>query len=229
VSERRASRVRVALRLGVLPALIAVALVIAWRLGYFDLARREELVALIRRGRGTSWAGVLYVAVYVLAATVGLPITVLSIVGGALFGAPRGFVLAWIGAMIGTLTAYALARSIGERSTRRFLGRHHLLDRLRKRSDFWALVRLRVLPVAPFAVLDYLAGLLGVSLRALLLASAVGVLPTVGAYTYAGAELVRGLEQAGEARFRAFWIAGGVTLVMICVSLLPAVIRYFRR
>jgi uncharacterized membrane protein YdjX (TVP38/TMEM64 family) len=229
VSERRASRVRVALRLGVLPALIAVALVIAWRHGYFDLARREELVALIRRGRGTSWAGVLYVAVYVLAATVGLPITVLSIVGGALFGAPRGFVLAWIGAMIGTLTAYALARSIGERSTRRFLGRHHLLDRLRKRSDFWALVRLRVLPVAPFAVLDYLAGLLGVSLRALLLASAVGVLPTVGAYTYAGAELVRGLEQAGEARFRAFWIAGGVTLVMICVSLLPAVIRHFRR
>jgi uncharacterized membrane protein YdjX (TVP38/TMEM64 family) len=84
-------------------------------------------------------------------------------------------------------------------------------------------------PVAPFAVLDYLAGLLGVSLRALLLASAVGVLPTVAAYTYAGAELVRGLEQAGEARFRAFWIAGGVTLVMICVSLVPAVIRHFRR
>jgi uncharacterized membrane protein YdjX (TVP38/TMEM64 family) len=229
VSERRASRVRVALRLGVLPALIAVALVIAWRLGYFDLARREELVALIRGGRRTSWAGVLYVAVYVLAATVGLPITVLSIVGGALFGAARGFVLAWIGAMLGTLTAYALARSIGERSTRRFLGRHHLLDRLRKRSDFWALVRLRVLPVAPFAVLDYVAGLLGVSLRALLLASAVGVLPTVAAYTYAGAELVRGLEQAEEARFRAFWIAGAVTLVMICVSLVPAVIRHFRR
>lgn len=229
MSERRASRVRVALRLGVLPALIAVALVIAWRLGYFDLARREELVALIRRGRRTSWAGVLYVAVYVLAATVGLPITVLSIVGGALFGTLRGFVLAWIGAMLGTLTAYTLARSIGERSTRRLLGRHHLLDRLRKRSDFWALVRLRVVPVAPFAVLDYLAGLLGVSLRALLLASAVGVLPTVAAYTYAGAELVRGLEQAGEARFRAFWIAGGVTLVMICVSLVPAVIRHFRR
>jgi uncharacterized membrane protein YdjX (TVP38/TMEM64 family) len=203
--------------------------VIAWRLGYFDLARREELVALIRRGRRTSWAGVLYVAVYVLAATVGLPITVLSIVGGALFGTLRGFVLAWIGAMLGTLTAYTLARSIGERSTRRVLGRHHLLDRLRKRSDFWALVRLRVVPVAPFAVLDYLAGLLGVSLRALLLASAVGVLPTVAAYTYAGAELVRGLEQAGEARFRAFWIAGGVTLVMICVSLVPAVIRHFRR
>jgi uncharacterized membrane protein YdjX (TVP38/TMEM64 family) len=219
----------VALRLAVLPALIAVALVIAWRLGYFDLARREELVALIRQSRHTSWAGLLYVTVYVLAATVGLPITVLSIVGGALFGAARGFVLAWIGAMLGTLTAYALARSIGERSTRRFLGRHHLLDRLRKRSDFWALVRLRVLPVAPFAVLDYVAGLLGVSLRALLLASAVGVLPTVAAYTYAGAELVTGLEQAGDARFRAFWIAGAVTFVMICVSLVPAVMRHFRR
>ena len=136
--------------------------------------------------------------------------------------------IAWIGAMITTLAAHALARSIGQKSIRRFLGRHRLLGRLQKHSDFWALLRLRVLPVAPFAVLDYLAGLLGVSLRALLPATALGVLPTVAAYSYAGAELVTGLEQAGEARFRALWIAGIVTLLMIGISLIPAAIRRSR-
>lgn len=205
-----------------------MALAIAWRFGYFDLARGEQLVALLRQARHTAWAGPLYVIAYVLAATLGLPITLLSIVGGALFGAGRGLILAWTGAMVGTLTAYTLARSIGQRPVRRFLGRHHLLDRVRKRSDFWTLLRLRVLPVAPFAVLDYVAGLVGVSLRVLVLATAVGILPTMAAYTYAGAELVAGLEQAGEARFRAFWIAGALTFTMICISLAPAAIRQFR-
>ena len=103
-----------------------------------------------------------------------------------------------------------------------------LLDRLRKRSDFWLLFRLRLVPVGPFAVLDYVAGLVGVSLRVLLLATAFGVLPTVAAYAYAGAELVTGLEQAGEARFRALWIAAGVTVVMICISVVPTAIRQLR-
>ena len=226
--RQRASRAGVALRLALLPGSVAVALVIAWRLGYFELARHEQLVPLVKLARHSRWAALLYVIAYVLIATLGLPITVLSIVGGALFGTIWGGALAWIGAMITTLAAHTLARSIGQKSVRRLLGRHHLLGRLQKRSDFWVLLRLRVLPVAPFAVLDYLAGLLGVSLRPLLLATALGVLPTVAAYSYAGAELVTGLEQAGEARLRALWIAGIVTLLMIGISLIPAAIRRSR-
>jgi uncharacterized membrane protein YdjX (TVP38/TMEM64 family) len=218
----------VALRLTLLPGLVAVALLIAWRLGYFELAQREHLVALIRRARQTSWAGVLYVIAYALAATIGLPTTVLSIVGGALFGVARAVVFAWAGAMVGTLVAYTLARSIGKGPVQRFLGRHHLLDLLGKRSDFWALLRLRVLPVAPFAVLDYAAGLAGVSLRPLLLATAIGILPSLTVYTYVGSELVTGFLTGGEAKFRALWIAGSVSLVMICISLVPTVIRKIR-
>jgi uncharacterized membrane protein YdjX (TVP38/TMEM64 family) len=202
--------------------------VIAWRLGYFSLTRREQLLAFAQHTRHSPWAGPLYVVAYALVAALGLPITVLSMVGGALFGTIRGLALAWTGAMVGTVTAYFLARSIGQGSARRFLGRHHLLGRLRKRSDFWALLRLRALPVAPFAVLDYLAGLVGVSLRVLLLATAIGILPQVVAYSYAGTELMTGLEQAGQARLRAFWIAGAVTVLMICVSLIPRAIRQFR-
>jgi len=222
------SRVRVALRLAALPVLVVVALVLAWRLGYFRLARPEPLLTVVQQARHKPWAGPLYVIAYAVVATLALPITVLSVVGGALFGVIRGVLLAWSGAMLGTVTAYLLARSIGQGSVRRFLGRHHLVSQLRKRSDFWALLRLRVLPVAPFGVLDYLAGLVRIPLRTLLLATAVGALPTVVAYAYAGSELVTGLEQAGQARHRAFWIAAGVTLLMICISLVPRALRHFR-
>jgi len=222
------NRARAALRLAVLPGLVVVTLAIAWRLGYFELARGEQLIALVRQARHTSGAAIIYVIAYALVATLGLPITVLSIVGGAIFGAVRGGILAWAGAMGASLTAHALARSIGQNSVRRFLGHRRLLDRLRKRSDFWLLLRLRLLPVGPFAVLDYVAGFLGVSLGVLLLATALGVLPSVAAYAYAGSELVTGLQQAGEARLRALWVAGAVTLVMIGISLVPTATRQFR-
>ncbi|MFL5467564.1 MAG: TVP38/TMEM64 family protein [Gemmatimonadaceae bacterium] len=222
------SRVRVVARLALLPGIAALALLIAWRLGYFDLARREQLLSIVRHARQTAGADVLYVAAYALIATLGLPVTVLSVLGGALFGAIRGLVLAWTGGMLGTLLAYGMARSIGQRPARRLFGRHHLLDRLRKRSDFWTLLRLRLLPLAPFGVLDYVAGLVGASLRTLVLATAVGSLPSAAAYAYAGGELVKGLAQSGETRLRAFWIAGAVTLVVTVASLMPTVTRQLR-
>ena len=222
------SRVRVGLRLAILPALVVAALVLGWRFGYFHLARPQQLLAVAERSRHNPWAEPVYVIAFTVIATLGLPITVLSILGGALFGTLRGVVLAWIAAMLATVSAYFLARSVGQDSVRRFLGRHHLLNRLEKRSDFWALVTLRNLPVAPFGVLNYLAGLVGISLRLLLLTTAIGALPTLVAYAYAGAELVIGLEQAGPARARAFWIAGGVTVLMIGVSLLPRAFRQIR-
>ncbi len=208
---------------------MAIALVTAWRFGYFELAERHRIVDLLRQGRTTVWAAPLYVGAYILAATVGLPTTPLSIIGGALFGAVKGAALAWIAEMVATVTAYTLARSIGQRAVRRFLGRHHLLERIKKQSDFATLLRLRVLPVAPFAVLDYVAGLAGVSVRILLLASAVGIVPSIVAYTYVGAELAIGLEQTGVARLRALWIAAGITVIMVCISLVPVVVRRFRR
>ncbi len=220
------SRVRVGLRLAILPVLVGAAVVLAWHFGYFRLARPDQLLAVVEKARHDTWAQPLYVIAFTVIATFGLPITVLCILGGALFGTLRGVWLAWIAAMLATAAAYALARSVGQGSVRRYLGRHHFMTRLQKRSDFWALVGLRNLPVAPFAVLNYLAGLVGISLRLLLLATAIGALPTLVAYTYAGAELITGLEQAGPARVRAFWIAGGVTVLMIAVSFLP---RAFRR
>lgn len=223
------SRVRTALRLAILPVVVAISLLIAWRLGYFELAEQERLVGLIRRARETAWAAPLYVLLYVLAATVGLPTTPMSIVGGALFGALRGLPLAWTAEMVATLTSYTLARSVGQRPVRRFLGRHHLLERMRQRSDFSTLLRLRVLPVAPFAVLDYVAGLAGVSIRVLLLATAVGILPSVTIYTYVGAEVAKGLGETGVARFRSLWIAGALTFVMVLISMSPTVIRRLRR
>ena len=162
-------RTRALIRLAILPAIVALAVIIAWRLGYFELGRREQFLAFIRNAETTRWAPAVYVVSYTLIVALSLPATILSILGGAVFGAVEGLMLAWTGAMTGTVVAHTMARSVGKKPVTRLLGNHRLLRKLRQRADVPTLVRLRVLPLAPFAVLDYVAGLAGVSLRTLLL------------------------------------------------------------
>jgi len=216
------------IRLAILSGTVALALIVARQLGYFELSRREHLIAIIRRAEGTAWAAPLYVASYTLVVALGLPATPFSILGGALFGAAGGLMLAWTGAMIGTIAAHTLARSIGKGALRRLLGRHRLLRKLRDRADVRTLIRLRVLPLAPFAVLDYVAGLAGVSLRTLLLATAIGIVPGTAAYTYAGDRFRVGLEAPGTAGRAPLVVAILVTITVTGIALVPWLIGKLR-
>src|SRR5450759_2976620 len=216
------------IRLAILSGTVALALIVAWQLGYFELSRREHLIAIIRRAEGTAWAAPLYVTLYTLVVALGLPATPFSILGGALFGTAGGLILACTGAMIGTIAAHTLARSIGKGALHCLLGRHRLLRKLRDRADVRTLIRLRVLPLAPFGVLDYVAGLAGVSLRTLLLATAIEIVPGTAAYTYAGDRFRAGLEAPGTAGRAALVVASLVTITVTGIALVSWLIGKLR-
>ena len=67
------------IRLAILPGTVALASIVAWQCGYFELRRREHLIAIIRRAEGTAWAAFLYVLSYTLVVALGLPVTAFSI------------------------------------------------------------------------------------------------------------------------------------------------------
>jgi uncharacterized membrane protein YdjX (TVP38/TMEM64 family) len=221
MKARGGERARAIIRLAIIPSVAAVALLVAWRAGYLDLGRRDQLVAMLQRTGSGGWAAPLYVLAYVAAVVFGLPTTVLSIVGGALFGIGRGLMLAWLGAMAGTIAAHTLARTVGGRPVRRLLGNHSLLQKLGDRADLWSLMRLRVLPLAPFGYLDYAAGLAGVPLRLMLLATAISIVPGMAAYAYAGDRFRAGLEASGAEGRRALLVAGAITVAVSALVLVP--------
>jgi len=222
------SRWTAALRLGVVASVIIGAVVFAWHMGYFELHQRRQLAESAARIHAMPWSEVLYVAIYAVAITVLLPAAVMTLLGGAVFGAWEGTALAWLGAMVGTCLAHLLARRVLRSAIQRMLGEHRLLRRLRERADVMALFRLRILPVAPFATLDYLAGVAGVALPRVLGATALGVIPSVVAYSYVGAALMRSMGAGQDASHRALWLAGGVTAAMLLLSTLPMLLRRLR-
>jgi uncharacterized membrane protein YdjX (TVP38/TMEM64 family) len=216
------------LRLAALAVVVLVAVLVAWKLGYFELDRRRQFVETVQRWRVLPFVGPLFIGAFSLAVVFCLPVAIMTLLGGAIFGPVVGALLSATGSLLGTVFVHFLARSIAMAPARRVFGRHSLLNQLKEHDEVIPLFRLRVLPVAPFGVLDYVAGLAGVSLRRLLLATALGVVPSVIAYSYVGAKLLSGLVNEGEATRQGLWIAGSVTLVMMLLSVGPAIVRRVR-
>lgn len=216
------------LRVLLLPAIALIASFAAYKLGYFDLDRRRELAAFVERNRELPVIQLVYVAGYALVALLCLPAVVATILGGAFFGWFWGGVLAWCGQIIGTTLTHTLSARIARRPFQRLFGNHRLLRQLRNDVGVIGLFRLRILPVAPFGVFAYVAGIAGLSLTKLLVATAVGMLPSIVAYGYVGTQLMRGLIDPGSTD-RALRVAGYVTLAMLVISVIPLVVGRMRR
>ena len=219
------SKVLSALRLAILPALVAGALFIAWKAGYFDLEHRRGLARAVERIREQPGAHLFFVAAFALGIALCLPSNVGSWIAGAMFGVWTGAATALIGGLLATVVGYGLARSIARRPIQRLFGEHRLLRALKKRDDIITLFQLRVIPVAPFAVLTYVAGIAGASLRKLLLATAIGGVPACLAHAFVGTQLMQGLTAASGDSKRALLLAAGVTIAMLLISIVVGLVR----
>jgi uncharacterized membrane protein YdjX (TVP38/TMEM64 family) len=202
--KKRSLSAKQVIRLAIVPVIAITASIVAWKLGYFEMDRRREVAQVVDNMRR-------------------LP--VMTIIGGAFFGPVLGPILAWCGALSGTMLTHTLASRVARAPLRRMFGDHKLLQQLREDVTVVGLFSLRIIPVAPFGVFAYVAGLAGVRLTRLVLATAFAMIPSVTAYGYVGAELMRGLAEDPDAAGRALRLAGYVTIFMFSLSIVPTIYR----
>lgn len=128
-----------------------------------------------------------FVAIYIGWTMLLLPGVVPTLAGGALFGVVAGSLLSLVGAVAGATLAFAIARRLGRAPIKELSGsRGARLEDWLSRRGFVALVYARLLPVVPFNVLNYAAGLAGMPTRSYVLATALGIVPGTIAYTVLG-------------------------------------------
>lgn len=135
------------------------------------------------------WAGpILYAALYAALTLTPAPASVVSITAGVLFGLPVGLGVVMAGALTGATIAFGLARVLGRGAVERVEGeRLRRLDALLHRRGLLAMIGVRLVPLLPFAALNYACGLSGVRPRDYVLGTAVGILPGATAYVTIGA------------------------------------------
>lgn len=222
------------MRVAAVLVVVGVILFAAWKAGLFALDDRAELAAAIERARAVPYVAPLFVLTYAIAAAVGVPATPFTLAGGALFGIPLGIGLNWLGEMMAALLAFGITRATGVRTGARVAETDAepnaegdtAVASLSKSRAFATLIRLRLVPVAPFALLNAGAAIGGMSWRDFAIATGLGIIPITVIYTVSASKLVAGVEGSGT---QALVTASVSAAVLIAASFLPSIVRVARR
>lgn len=131
---------------------------------------------------------VIFILGYALAAVAFIPGSLLTLAAGAVFGITRGVVIVFLGASLGSILSFLLARYVA-RSTieRRLAGnaRFAAIDEAIAAQGRRIVLLLRLSPVFPFSILNYALGLTRISLTDYAIAG-IGMLPGTFLYVYYG-------------------------------------------
>jgi len=177
--------------------------------------------------RGAPYAIPLFLLAYAVAGTLGVPGSILTLIGGAVFGFGLGTLLNWTGATIGAIGGYWLARFLGREAIERIGGRKiYALERLADAHAFSTVLRLRLIPVVPFNALNFACGLVGLDFASYVAGTVIGDLPVTAAYTYFANALLSGVTGARRAALFHASVAGAL---LIALSFLPGLTRRFRQ
>ncbi len=172
------------------------------------------------------WAPLAFIALYAAATVLFLPGSVLTLAGGALFGALPGALYSLTGATLGATLAFLVARYLAaDWVARRAGGRlKQLIEGVE--AEGWRFVAfVRLVPLFPFNLVNYALGLTRIPLLAYAAASFVCMFPGALAYAWlghAGREAFAG--EDGAIRNALLALA-----LLALVAFLPRLARQFRQ
>jgi uncharacterized membrane protein YdjX (TVP38/TMEM64 family) len=167
-------------------SLIAIVLVGFILARILNIPGESEIRVEVRLlGAYAPWA---FIGIYALATLIFIPKAVLSVVAGATFGLSLGLLYVLAGAMIGAIAAFLISRFLARESMGRLAGQHLLrLDAMIAKNAFLGIVIARLIPVIPFTLINYVAGLTAIGWGTFTIASALGMLPGTFVYVSLGA------------------------------------------
>jgi uncharacterized membrane protein YdjX (TVP38/TMEM64 family) len=143
------------------------------------------------------WGPLVFAAVYVLATVLMIPGSALTLVAGAVFGLWIGTVTVSLASTTGAAAAFVIGRYLARDRVAGMVRAYPLfdaVDRALGRGGWKVVALLRLSPVVPFNVQNYLYGLTSIRFWPTVLASWVAMLPGTFLYVYLG---YAGREAAG--------------------------------
>ncbi len=168
-----------------------------------------------------AWGPVLFTALVTVGVLTFVPGSFLAITGGLLFGPVAGAAYTVVGAISGASLAFLIARYLAaDWLGRRLKGSIGILVH-RIEDEGWRFVALvRLVPVLPFAVVNYSLGLMRIKLSHYVFTSLLCMIPGVFAYSYLGDAGQRALN-GEEALLKIFWGLG----MLAALLLIPLLLR----
>jgi uncharacterized membrane protein YdjX (TVP38/TMEM64 family) len=172
-----------------------------------------------------AWGPAVFIGGYALAAVLLMPCFLLTLTAGALWGLRAGVLYVMLGASLGAIIAFLCARYLVRSLVQVYVDRHPRMaavDRAVESEGLRLVFLLRLSPVVPYILLNYVLGVSRLRFRDYL-GGLAGMLPIIAMYVYAGkvagdlATLVSGNASPKGAAYYAMITFGLVTTIAASV------------
>lgn len=116
-----------------------------------------------------------------------IPVTILTIIAGSLYGPVYGFILAMASILISSNVAFFISRYLGKSFVEKLL--KHRAEKINlkiEKNGFKIILIMRMSGVFPLDIVAYAAGLTKVKYRDFILATMLGVIPETFSFSFMG-------------------------------------------
>ncbi len=133
------------------------------------------------------YAPLIYIVLFTIVPLTLFPDSILAIAGGMIFGLVNGTIYTMIGAVCGASLSFYLSKTFGQTLLKFLLGKHSNLSIEKfKGKGFLFILFLRLIPLIPFDIISYSAGLSEIKYKGFILATVFGIIPGVLVFTNIG-------------------------------------------
>ena len=207
-------------RLLALLLLFAVCLALAWTYTPLaDLVTREHIVEWGGDFSRIAWAPLLVILAYTPASYAMFPRWLITMVAVIAFGPWKGFVYGLCGMLVAAVASFLPGRLVRRDTVRRLAGpRLNRLSAALYHRGALAVAIVRLLPIAPFVVVNLVMGAMRIRLRDFLAGSLVGLMPGMLAATVLSEQVSRLIAEPTEINVWLIAIAAALLVTLVYVG-----------
>ena len=158
-------------------------------------------------------APIIYIIIFALVPLTLFPDSIIAIAGGLIFGLVKGYIYTAIGAILGATLSFYISRKLGRNFVKK-LAKEKLdnVEEMINSNGFFIIFMLRLIPLFPFDIISYGAGLTSVKYKDFILATFLGTIPGILVFTNIGAQSVN----MGSG---SFYISIGALVLLFIISM----------
>jgi phosphatidylserine/phosphatidylglycerophosphate/cardiolipin synthase-like enzyme/uncharacterized membrane protein YdjX (TVP38/TMEM64 family) len=194
--------------------LILLALAAAWRWSPLaEWATRENLAAWAEKIQDQPLSFLIVMGGYIAGGFLMVPVTLLVGVTAMVFDPVMGALYAWSGCLVSALTTFWAGAGLGKQMVRKVAGKKlNHISRQMARQGILTVALIRNIPVAPFSLVNLIAGASHIRLKDYLLGTAAGMLPGILVITIFADRLLHTIQHPG-------WVNGLIAAALAVVMI----------
>ena len=212
--DKASLRKRVVKILSLVGVGIGLAILFKWVWG--DVVDRETVEKWLVETKQLPFAPLLLICIFVIAGMLGISLNLLLVVSVVVFGPIVTFLCGYAGAHLSALAGFTFGRKFGTPLLeKRFADSLERLGDHLQRRGIVSVAVLRILPVAPFPVVNVAAGASKVSWSHFNWGTLAGMFPGMLAVVILTYQLDEAISNPGWQSF--LWLAAVATIIAVCI------------